>query len=157
MSGSLLILSAVCFSCLIIGFDPHLNIREGHEKLRRAKERYLLCAHPLENEGRKGGGQIKDSICHLPQNIPIHWWFCLLCHCLLANIIYEGSNLLPEKRSRQWIPITGGSFWRAELLAKWVHRGCGELTLVIEIYIKVQFVNLIDVFSPCGLVLELIF
>lgn len=111
---------------------------------------YLLCAHPLENEGRKGGGQIKDSIRHLPQNIPVHWWFCLLCHCLLANIIYEGSNLLLEKRSRQQIPVTG-SFQRAELLARWVQGACGQLTLVIQIYVQVRFVNLINGFSLCGL------
>lgn len=32
-----------------------------------------------------------------------------------------------------------------------VHKGCRQLTLGIEIYIKVQFVNLINVFSLCGL------
>lgn len=152
MSGSLLILSAVCFFCLITGLVLHLNIREGHEKFRRAEERctYYVCAHPLENEGRKGGGQIKDLIRHLPQNIPVHWWFCLLCHCLLANIIYEGSRLLPEKKSRQQIPVTG-SFQRAELLARWVQGAYGQLTLVIQIYVQVRFVNLINGFSLCGL------
>lgn len=149
-------------SSLLFLFDNGIWPTSEHQRrswkaLKGKGKIYLLCAHPLENKGRKGGGQIKDSICHLPQIIPVHWWFCLLCHCLLANIIYEGSNLLPEKRSRQRIPVTGGSFGRAELLARWVHRGCGQLTLVIEIHIKVQFVNLIDIFSPCGLVLELIF
>lgn len=63
-----------------------------------------LYVHPLGKEGRKGGGEIKHSIHHLPQKIAIYFPWPLL----LANIICEGSHLIPEKRSRPIDPSHSG-------------------------------------------------
>lgn len=67
-----------------------------------------LYEPPLGKEGKKGGREIKDSVYHLTQRQQFIDSFFLPLPLLLANIIYEVTYLIPEKRCKPVDPNHSG-------------------------------------------------